>query len=106
MGADERCPGDGVELTAAVMEDELHVRKRLEAAAETRFRLADTLGDRTHPPAVERVEVQDAICLAEPERAEHDRFGRVRPGHQRSLGLGPEIMRSPESSSRGWHCGQ
>src|SRR5881275_2989971 len=44
---------------------------RLEPHAEPRFRLSDPLRDRTDPAAVERVEVEDAVGLAEAKRPEN-----------------------------------
>ena len=85
MGADERCAGDGVELAAALVQDELDVGERLQAGAEPRLRLANALRDRADTPPLVRVEVQDAVGLAEPERAEDDGFGRGRASHGSSV---------------------
>ena len=83
--ADQLDARDRLELAASLVEHELDVRQRLQARAEARRRLADPLGDGADPAALERVEVQDAVGLAEPERPEHDRLGLVRPaGHGRS----------------------
>ena len=59
------------------MEHHLHMRERLEPRAEARRRLPDALRDRTHAAAVEGVQVEDAIGLAEPDRAQHDRLRLV-----------------------------
>ena len=59
---------------------QLDVRERLEPRAEAGLRLADALRDRADAAAVERVEVEDAIGLAEPERAEDDGLGLVGAG--------------------------
>ena len=83
--ADERRAGDGVELAAALVEDELDVGERLQAGTEARLRLADALRDRADASPLVRVDVQDAVGLAEPEGAEHDRFGRGRAGHGSSV---------------------
>ena len=63
------------------MEHELDMRERLEPRPEARLRLADALRDRADASAVCRVQVEDAIRLAEPERAQHDRLGLVAAGH-------------------------
>ena len=67
------------------MQHQLDVRERLEPAAEAGLRPPHALGDGADPAAVGRVDVEDAVGLAEPERTEHDRFGSVRPGHPPSL---------------------
>ena len=77
------------------MQHQLDVRERLQPPAEARFRPPHALGDRTDSAAVCRVHVQDAIGLAEPERAEHDRFGLVRPGHASSLERAADGNESP-----------
>jgi hypothetical protein len=77
MGTHEVDPGDGMELTCPLVEDELDVAERLEPGAEPRLRSSDPLGNRTYPPALERVEVEHAVGLAEPQRAQNDRFGLV-----------------------------
>jgi len=75
-----------LELAGALVEQELHVAERLEPAAEARLRLADPLRDRADAPALERVQVQHAIGLAEPERPQDDGLGLVAPpGHEPSL---------------------
>ena len=85
MRADERGAGHGLELATPLVEDELDVRERLQTGAEARLRLADALGDGAHPPSVLRVDVQDAVSLAEPEGAQHDCLGRGRAGHGSSV---------------------
>src|SRR5439155_19782763 len=77
-------------LALPLVEDRLDVRERLEPRAESRLRPADALRDGADAAAVERVQVEDAVGLAEPERAEHDRLGLVgAAGHARSsLGRG------------------
>ena len=65
---------------------ELDVRERLEPRAEARLRLADALRDRADAAAVERVEVEDAVGLAEADRAQHDGLGLVgAAGHVRPV---------------------
>jgi hypothetical protein len=64
-----------------VVEQKLGMRERLEPRTEARLRLADSLGDGADPTSVERVEVKDAVGLAEPERSEHYGFGLVGPPH-------------------------
>ena len=65
------------------------MRQRLEPCAEARLRLADALRHRAYATAIERVHVEHAIGLAEPERAQHDRLGLVAAGHGSSLGRTP-----------------
>src|SRR5206468_1211310 len=60
----------------------LDVAQRLEAGTEPRFRSPHSLCDRADPPAVEGVDVKDAIRLAEAEGPKHDRLRLVgAPGH-------------------------
>ena len=73
--------GDGLQLAAALVEHELDVAERLEAGAEPRPRLPSALGDRAHAPTLERVEMEDAIGLAEADRPEHNRLRLPAPGH-------------------------
>ena len=67
------------------------MRERLEPRPEARLRLADALCDCADASAVCRVQVEDAIRLAEPERAQHDRLGLVAAGHaaKSRLAIGP-----------------
>ena len=75
--AEELDAGDRVQLARALVEHQLDVAERLEPGAEARLRLADALGDRADPAAIERVEVEHTVGLAEAERAQHDRLGLV-----------------------------
>src|SRR5665647_1510610 len=77
---DELGAGDGLEVAGALVEHQGGVRERLEARAEARLRLPDALGDRADTAAVERVEVEHAVGLAEPERPEDDGLGLVGAG--------------------------
>ena len=82
MRADKLGARHGLELASALVEDELGVAQRLEPSAEAGARLADPLRDGADPSAGERVEVEDAVGFAEPDRAEDDRLGLVAsPGH-------------------------
>ena len=85
MRVDERDAGDGVQLAGSTVQEELDVRERLEPRAEAGLRLAHALGHRSHAPAVERVQVQDAIGLAVAERPEHDGLSLVGPPHRRQV---------------------
>ena len=67
VGVDERGARDGLELAAPLVEDELDMGERLQPRAEPRLGLAHALGDRPHAPPVLRVDVEDAVGLAEPE---------------------------------------
>src|SRR5439155_17857601 len=68
MRLDQVDAGDRVQLAAPLVEEGLHVAQRLEPPPEARRRLADPLRDRAHTAALERVEVKDAVGLAEAER--------------------------------------
>ena len=78
---DELDAGDRLQLAGALMEHELDVRERLEPAAEAGRRLADTLRNGSDAAALERVQVEDAVGLAEADRPEHDGLGLVRAAH-------------------------
>ena len=78
-----------LELARALVQLQRNVRQRLEPAAEAGLRLPDPLGDGADPAAILRVQVNDPVRLAEPQRAKDDRFGRVRAGHVSSLESGP-----------------
>ena len=79
VGADEGRAGHGRELSAAVMEHELDMRQGLEAAAEAGSCLARALCDRADTAAVRRVEVEDAVGLCVPERAQDNCLGGHAP---------------------------
>ena len=72
MRTDEVGPAHRMELTAALVEQDLDVAKGLEPGAEARFRLADSLGDRASPPLGEGVQVEHTIGLPKANRAEDD----------------------------------
>jgi hypothetical protein len=73
--------GDSVELAAPLVQDEADAEERLEPAPEARLRTPDTLGHRSDPPALARVEMQDAIGLSVADGAQDDGFGLERAGH-------------------------
>ncbi len=75
-----------LEVAAAAMEDELDMRQQLEPPAEARHRLPHALRDRADAAVRARVEVEDAVGLADPDRPENDRLRAVRPsGHVQSV---------------------
>jgi hypothetical protein len=74
--------GHGEHVAAALVEHEVQTEERLEPAPEAAARLARPLGDRRQPAAAGRVEVQHAVTLAVADRAQHDRLGLERAGHQ------------------------
>jgi hypothetical protein len=76
---DEIGPANGVQLAAALVQEQLDVAERLETGSEARLRLADALGDRADSSFCERVEVEDAVGLSEANRAEDDGLGFRRP---------------------------
>jgi hypothetical protein len=59
-------PRHRVQLARSFVEHELHVRERLEPAAEARLRLSRTLRNRPDAATGRRVQVKDAIGLGEP----------------------------------------
>jgi glutaredoxin 3 len=85
VGGDGLGRGDGQEVAAALIEDELEPEERFEAPAEARAGFADTLGDGAQAPAGRRVEVQNPVGLAVAERAEDDAFGFYRSGYRTIL---------------------
>ena len=66
-----------LQLAAALVELQLDVAERLEARPEPGLRLAHALRHRADASAVERVEVQHAVRLAQAKRAQHHRLGGV-----------------------------
>src|SRR6185437_6487232 len=89
--ANELDAGDGLQLARSLMEHQVDVRERLEACAEPRFRLADPFCHRADSSTLERIEVEDAVGLAQAERAEHDRLGLVRAAGHDSASLVPRV---------------
>ena len=81
MRVDERRARDRVQLARALVEQELDMRERLQPPAEARRGLAHALRDRADASAVVRVQVEDAVGLGEPERAQDDRLRLVRAPH-------------------------
>ena len=64
------------------MKQDLDVAQRLETGPEARLRPPDAFRDRPDATAIERVEVENAIRLAEAKGPQHDGFRLVRaPGH-------------------------
>src|SRR5262245_60829946 len=76
---DERRAGHGPQLAAPLVEHQLDVTQRLEPPAEPGLRAPDPLGDRADATELERVQVEDAIRLAEPERAQDDSLTLLAP---------------------------
>src|SRR5436190_4578150 len=77
MRTDELDASHGLEIAGSLVQQQLHVRQGLEAGTEAGFRLPDSLCDRTDTPAIEGVQMQDAICLPQPERTKDDRLRPV-----------------------------
>ena len=63
--ANELDAGDGLQLARSLVEHQVDVRERLEARAEPRFRLADPFCHRADSSTLERIEVEDAVGLAQ-----------------------------------------
>ena len=90
------------------MEHELDVGERLQARTETRLRLAHSFGDRADPPLLGRIHVEDAVCFAEPERAQDDRLSLDRASHRASVGsegASPPRSHSRRHPTNGWQPG-
>jgi len=75
------------------MQEQLHVRKRLEPGAEARLRLTDAFRDRPHSPTIEGVEMENAVGLTETEGAKDDRLRLVGPSHAAKSRACPEAGR-------------
>lgn len=81
--------GDRVQLAAPLVEDDLDVRERFQAASEARHRLARALRDCPDPAPLEREEVENPIRFPVADRpqdnslrlpgARHDSQSRARP---------------------------
>src|SRR6185295_2650601 len=86
MRADQICARDRLQLPGALVKRQLDEAERLEPPPETRAGLTDALGHGPHATPGERVQMEDAIRLAEAERAEHNRVRPIGPrGHRPSL---------------------
>jgi hypothetical protein len=74
---------DGLKLSRPLVQQHLDMGERLEARAEPRLRLADSLCDSADTTSVERVEVKDPIRFPQSEGAKDNRLSSVRasPGH-------------------------
>src|ERR1700675_1237768 len=72
------------------MQEERDMTQRLQPRAEARLRSPDTFCHGADTTPFERVEVKNAVCLAEPERSQDDGLGLVGPpGHPApSVGTG------------------
>ena len=77
---------DRVQLAAALVQHERDVAERLEPRSDARARAPHALGDGADAPARGRVEVQDAVGLAQAQRAQHHRLGLVGAVHPRRSG--------------------
>ncbi len=101
MRAHELDARDRLELTAALVEQELDVAERLEPGAESGRRSPHSLGERTDTPAGQRVQVEHPVGLAEPQRAQNDRFGLVRAGRHAASVEVPSVGRIRLDQSKG-----
>ena len=84
VGADERRAGDGLELAPALVQHQLYVENGSSLAPKPDFVFRTPFALR-HPSPLLGVDVQDAVCLTEPEGAEDDRLGRGRASHGSSV---------------------
>src|SRR4051794_12454145 len=71
---------DRLQVAVALVKQDLDVAERLEPGTEPGLRLPDALRDGADPPAVEAVEVEDAVGLPQPHRPQDDRLGLDRAG--------------------------
>ena len=71
----------GEQVRAPLVQAEGHAEERLQAPPEPAARAAHALGDRADPAPPGRVQVQDAVGLAEAHRPQHDGLGGQRSGH-------------------------
>ena len=69
MRVEQLDAGDGVKLALTLVQHDLDVRERLQPGAEARLGLADPLGHGADATALEAVEMEHTIGLAQPERA-------------------------------------
>jgi glutaredoxin 3 len=67
------------------VKQQLDMAQRLQPRSEARLRSPDTFCHSADATALERVEVKDAVCLAEPERSQDDGLGLVGPSGHRVL---------------------
>ena len=77
--------GDGQQVAAALVQDEVEPEERLEPPAEARARLAHALGDRAQAAARRGIQMEDAVRFAVAERAQDDSFGLYRSGYRTIL---------------------
>ena len=70
---------DGGQLSAALVQMHVDAAERLEPPAEARPGPSRPFRDGADPPPVLREEVEDAVGLAEPERAQDDGLSPIRP---------------------------
>ena len=97
--ADQVDLGHGGELAAPLVKVQRDLAERLEPGADARAGAPDSLRDRTDPAALRREQMEDPVCLAEPQRAQDDGLRPVGPGAHgcsvvRSLGGIREPARS------------
>jgi hypothetical protein len=85
LRADDVGARDGVQLAAALVQDQRGARQRLQPRSEARAGLAHALGDRVHAPPLERVQVQHAVGLREADRSQHHGVGLVASAHRRPV---------------------
>ena len=81
MGVDRVGRGDGVELAAALVKEQVDPEERLEPPAEARLHPPHPLCDRADPAALAAVEMKDPIGLAVADRAQHDGLRAEGRGH-------------------------
>ena len=80
---DQLDAGHSLQLARPLMQEQLDMAQRLQPRAEARLRSPDTFCHSADATPLERVEVKDAVCLAESERSQDDGLGLVGPpGHR------------------------
>ena len=83
MRAHQIDTGHRLQLARAHVQEDLGMRKRFEPRAESGLRLPNPFRDGTDPSAVEGVQVEHAVRLAQAKRAQDHGLGPIRasPGH-------------------------
>ena len=71
-----------MQITAALVQDDADVQEGLKPSPEAAAGPPGAAGDRPQTPVVGRVQMQDPVGFAIANRAEHDRLGLQRAGHE------------------------
>ncbi len=93
VGVDSLGGGHRAEVAATLVQYERDARAGLEPPTEPRASPSNPLGDRADTAAFAGVEMQNAVGLAEADRAQDDRFRLEGPGHQPTLEDASDALR-------------